>query len=154
MTKLVKDRVGADAMPGRAASALANEIITTQPVLRALSLAAGLHHPAGGGVWSLLSILANNGPMTIKEAAVVRGVSRQYMIRLATQLESDGVVTLERNSENRGFQLHLTAKGEVALMDTSERFARYLAERTADMDQEDIVTAIRVVRDLRGRLKE
>jgi DNA-binding MarR family transcriptional regulator len=135
------------------ASRLAAEILEAQAVLRSISVSRGLQHPTGGGVWSLLSILSERGSLSIRDAAMIRGVSRQYMIKLAGQLEAEGVLELDRGSlETRGFQMHLTAKGKRELGRARQGFEEFLADRTADMEVEKLRAAIEVVADFARRL--
>jgi DNA-binding MarR family transcriptional regulator len=135
------------------ASHLASEIIAANAVLRSISISRGLQHPSGGGVWSLLSILSDRGSLSIRDAAMIRDVSRQYMIKLANQLEADGVLELDRDGpETRGFQMHLTAKGKRELGRAIQQFEDFLADRTADMEVERLRVAIDVVADFAKRL--
>ena len=135
------------------ASHLASEILAAYAVLRSISVSRGLQHSSGSGVWSLLEILSDRGALSIRDAALIRGVSRQYMIKLANQLEAEGVLALERDGpETRGFQMHLTAKGKRELGRAVQRFEDFLADCTADLDVERVRVAIDVIADFTRRL--
>ena len=135
------------------ANHLAKEILAANLVLRSISTSRGLQHPSGSGVWSLLTVLSSRGSLSIRDAATIRGVSRQYMIKLANQLEAEGVLELDRDGpETRGFQMHLSAKGKRELDRVIRRFEDFLADRTADMDGERLRVAIEVVADFAKRL--
>ena len=69
-------------------------------------------HEYGSNVTEIFNLLYQNGPHSISEVARLRGVSRQFVVKLARQFEARGLVSLEPNAmDKRGYIMKLTPEG-------------------------------------------
>jgi len=133
----------------------ANDITDTYFALKQFGEAVGLTHDHGSNISTILSMLFDRGQMTVAEAARIRGVSRQYAIKLAQQLEAEGVIELLRDVPGgRSYHMRLTPTGREQVRARSALFRRVLAERSVDLDLAKIETARGALADFRRRLLE
>jgi DNA-binding MarR family transcriptional regulator len=90
------------------------------------------------GLRSMLLLLARGTPMTLPEIARDRAVSRQFIQRLAREMEARGWIALAPNPRHRRSPLlRLTAAGEAAARGVREREAAVatdLASRLRGVD--------------------
>lgn len=89
------------------------------------ALAERLHGPSGlsAGARSILLLLAKRWPLTLSEIADERGVSRQFIQKVAQPLIAGGLIVAEANPRHvRSPKLRLTQRGEcmVAQVHTRE----------------------------------
>lgn len=95
---------------------LIDEILQTFFELRAAGQRLGLVTQGGNGSWGLLRELKSRGPTTIADLAHTRGVSRQYIQKLAQELMALGWVARGDNpGHQRSYFLLLTATGKKQL---------------------------------------
>ena len=60
---------------------------------------------SGGGLWGLMRMLTDRGPLTLSEVARLRGVSRQYIQKIAVQLAQQGMIRMTPNPRDRRAKL-------------------------------------------------
>ncbi len=81
-------------------------------------------------------------------------VARQRIQRLANQLAEQGRVEFVDNPAHRRSKLvRLTAKGETTVDEISKRLAEWTDQLAAGMDEREIRTALKVIRELRRRVE-
>ena len=69
-------------------------------------------HEYGSNVTEILNLLYQQGPHSISEVARLRGISRQFVVKLARQFEARGLISLEPNAtDKRGYIMKLTREG-------------------------------------------
>ena len=104
----------------------------------------------------VLRNLAANGAMTVPQIAALRPVSRQFVQRVVNALEADGLVARRPNPAHRRSPLVApTDAGRTTLERYAQREAPLLeAARRALRSDEDVETAVSVLRDVRRHLDE
>ena len=122
-----------------------------------LNAVLDLLHDEKEGVASRRGVLRNlaaNGPMTVPQIAALRPVSRQFVQRVVNMLEADGLVVRRPNPAHRRSPLvALTDAGGAMLERYALREAPLLeAARRAVSSDEDVATAVNVLRDVRHHL--
>ena len=69
-------------------------------------------HEYGSNVTEILNLLYQHGPHSISDIARLRGISRQFVVKLARQFEARGLISLEPNAtDKRGYIMKLTREG-------------------------------------------
>ena len=72
----------------------------------------GFFHEYGSNVTEIVNLLYQHGPHSISDIARLRGISRQFVVKLARQFEARGMVSLEPNAaDKRGYIMKLTPEG-------------------------------------------
>jgi DNA-binding MarR family transcriptional regulator len=103
------------------------------------------------GKWGLMRSLRNEGSRTVAHLARARPVARQYVQRLADELEAEGLVEfIDNPAHKRARLLRLTAKG-VKLF---ERLERAEAAWAASIAPRFDARQLRVARAVLARLRE
>lgn len=121
--------------------------------LRAAGQRIGAVAEWGGGTWGMLRTIDEGGPITMAEFARRRGVSRQYIQKIANELIGSGYLELAENPQHkRSGLLTLTAAGRRHLRDLSKRIRRELAGWCAEMDRRDVAIATQTVAEFRRRI--
>jgi len=131
--------------------AFANAISDTYFRLREFGERIGLTHEYGSNVSTVLSMLLDR-EMTVSEVAKIRGVSRQFAIKLARQLEADGIIRLSSRPGSRGYFMQLTPKGVAQVRARSALFRKELAGRSKGLDVATVRLAEEALVDFRHRL--
>ncbi len=141
-----------------AGEALAQVFIEMAPIffrLRALGKTTGLVTPWGGGIWGFLRSLKIEGPQTVPQLARARPVARQRIQRLADEAAAAGLIEFVDNpAHKRSKLLRLTARGEQTFDDLDARMGALADDLARGLDEKDLRTAARVLKQLRERLQE
>ena len=110
---------------------------------------------SGGGLWGLLRILAAEGPKTLSDVARLRGVSRQYIQKLASQLAGDDLIRMTENPADRRSKLMvLTPRGEARFAQLTDQFQAVVRALAPGFRASDLKTAGQTVAKLRGALQD
>lgn len=122
--------------------------------LRAAGKSAGLVTPWGGGIWGFLRSLKLQGPATVPQLARLRPVARQRIQRLADEAAAEGLVAFQDNPAHKRSKLVcLTPKGEAVFAEMDRHLAGMASELAGDLDPAELRTALKVLRQLRDRLR-
>ena len=117
--------------------------------IRAMGQVSGLITSWGGGAFGFLRSLAILGPLTVPQIARMRPTSRQRMQRLADELAADGLVEFLENPQHRRSKLvQLTTAGASQYRDLNERLLAIASDFAAELSEEDVRQASRVVQQL------
>jgi DNA-binding MarR family transcriptional regulator len=144
---------GTGDVDGSAVTEMIIELMQAFFRLRAAGRSMGAVTPSGRGLWGFLRTLARQGPRTVPEIARQRPVSRQRIQRLADDAAADGLVEFVPNPRHKRSRLvRLTAKGERAFADMSDRISAWAGDVAPDLDPRDVAAATRVLRQLRAHL--
>jgi DNA-binding MarR family transcriptional regulator len=134
---------------------LMSEAIATFFLLRAAGKRIGAVTAADGGYWGMLRSLKLEGAQTVPQMARSRPVSRQHIQKLANEMIADGVIELVNNpAHQRSKLLRLTQKGEATFQEIQERIAQEAELFAQDMDVAELEISVRVLRQLREKLKQ
>ncbi len=129
------------------------EILNTFFELRELGKELEMVSESGGGVWGLMRIVHTEGPQTLSEIARYRGVSRQYMQKIASQLENQGYLELLDNpNDGRSKLVRLTKQGERRLDLLDKRFLKIVSSISHDFKKDELSTALDVVLRLKSHI--
>jgi DNA-binding MarR family transcriptional regulator len=106
--------------------------------------------------WQVLGAIAMApGPLPVAHTARNMGLSRQGVQRIANELEADGLIAFAPNPHHaRAKLLIVTAKGERTFAAAMERQRPWAASLGAGLAIDDIRTALKVMRRVRGRLED
>ncbi len=134
-----------------------SELVTVVSLLHfRVSVTAQELHQKGefsGGRRAILSNLKFDGPATVPHLARIRPVSRQFIQKLANEMAAEGLVEFIKNPEHkRSKLLRITAMGERLLANMLEREAKVGIWLARDLDESELQTAARIVRNLRDKL--
>lgn len=116
-----------------------------------------LHGEAGvtTGLRSMLLLLARGTPMTLSEIAQDRAVSRQFIQRLAGEMEGRGWIAFERNPRHRRSpRLRLSPAGEAAARGVRIREAEVVARIAARLAGHDLAAVERTLTALSEALAD
>jgi DNA-binding MarR family transcriptional regulator len=117
--------------------------------IRAVGQKTGLITTWGGGAFGFMRSIALLGPLTVPQIAEMRPTSRQRMQRLADELAAEGLVEFVDNPKHRRSKLvRLTPKGTARYRDLNDRFLSMASTTGADVTDQEIRTALDVVRKL------
>lgn len=131
-------------------SALADELLAAFFDLRAAGQRIGAVAESGGGTWGLMRTIAEEGPVTMADFARRRGVSRQYIQKIANELIARGHLAFESNPKHRrSGLLVLTPSGKRELRDVSARIQRQLAAWARELDGRAVATTTRTISEFR-----
>jgi DNA-binding MarR family transcriptional regulator len=126
--------------------------------LRALGSQLGANAAWGGSYWGMLRSLKLEGPQTVAQIARSRPVPRQSIQKLANEMIQAGLIELVENpAHKRAKLLHLTEKGELTLLELSERITVEIEIFAQELDASelaDLQVAAKVVRNLQCKLKQ
>jgi len=105
------------------------------------------------GKWGLMRTLHDQGPHTVAQVARSRPVARQWVQRLANELEADGLVEFVDNpAHKRAKLLRLTPKGESVLHQMVKRETQWARRIATDFDLRGLRTTRATLRKLRDVL--
>lgn len=123
--------------------------------LRRLGLKAGTVSTQGGGTWSLLQLLATEGPKTVPEIAALRGVTRQHIQVTANELAGKKLIRFADNpAHKRSKRLVITPKGKARLMDMSRKLRSEISGLADDIAPAKIHQLTSTLRKLSARLEQ
>jgi DNA-binding MarR family transcriptional regulator len=124
-------------------------------LLRAAGKQIGAVTASDGGYWGMLRSLKLEGPQTVPQLARSRPVSRQHIQKLANEMVAEGVLEWADNpAHQRSRLLQLTFKGEGSFQEISERIAQVAEGFAEGMNAEELQVSVRVLRQLREKLKQ
>lgn len=122
--------------------------------LRRLGLKAGTISTQGGGTWSLLQLLATEGPKTVPQIAALRGVTRQHIQVTANELADMKLLRFADNpAHKRSKLLVITPKGKAHLLKMSERLRKEIAGLADDIAPAQFSQLTDTLRTLSVRLE-
>lgn len=132
---------------------LLTEVLNTFFHLRAVGQESGMVNAQGGSHWGLMRLLADGGPQTVPQLARQRHVARQYIQRIANELEEQGLVEFAANPAHKRSKLvRLTTAGRAAYDAMNERILALCAEAAHGLAAGKLRDAADLLRDIRGRL--
>jgi DNA-binding MarR family transcriptional regulator len=103
----------------------------------------------------VLQDLARLGPRTVPQLARRRYCSRQHLQALINRLVADGMAELVTNPDHRRSHLvHLTDGGRQTIEAMWRREAELVAALPITSSEDDLLIAVRVLRELRQLLPE
>lgn len=140
---------------GQSLEALVLEILGAFFDLRAMGQELGMVNEWGAGNWGLLRILKEEGAKTVPQVAKMRSVSRQYIQKLANELQEEGLITMIENPiHKRSKLMQLTFSGERKLEELSQQYRDFLANLECRFRPEDVVTSVKTIATFRQLLSE
>jgi DNA-binding MarR family transcriptional regulator len=123
--------------------------------LRVAGQALGLVTDGGQGSWGLLRTLVEGGPVTMADFARSRGVSRQYIQKLAAELIGKGLLRLIPNpADARAGLMALTPRGTQQLSKLDEKLDGVLREMSPSFTGREIAATRATLQRLRERVGE
>lgn len=132
---------------------LLNEIAYTYFPLRAAGDAMTARFGQTTAEWGLLRSLDEKGPMTVAALARSRPVARQWIQRLANQLEKQGLIEFVDNPEHKRAKLmRITPAGTKLLRRIGAAFDDWANEMKKDFDERAMQSTFATLRKLRERL--
>ena len=132
---------------------LLNEIAYTYFPLRAAGDAMTARFGQTTAEWGLLRSLDEKGPMTVAALARSRPVARQWIQRLANQLEKQGLIEFLDNPEHKRAKLmRITPAGTKLLRRIGAAFDNWANEMKKDFDERAMQSTFATLRKLRERL--
>src|SRR5215472_2352183 len=132
---------------------LLNEIAYTYFPLRAAGDVMTARFGQTTAEWGLLRSLDEKGPMTVAALARSRPVARQWIQRLANQLEKQGLIEFIDNPEHKRAKLmRITPAGTKLLRQIGGAFDGWANEMKKDFDERAMQTTLATLRELRERL--
>lgn len=132
---------------------LLNEIAYTYFPLRAGGDAMTARFGQTTAEWGLLRTLYERGPMTVAALARSRPVARQWIQRLANQLERQRLLEFVDNPEHKRAKLmRITPPGTKLLRRIGAAFDQWAGEMKKDFDERAMQTTFMTLRKLRERL--
>ncbi len=104
--------------------------------------------------WQVLGAIAlEQRPLTVAQIARRMGLSRQAVQRVVNELEVAGVLEFSDNPDHKRARLvSMTNKGERAYAKADERQTDWAQGLAAEASQQDILTAVGVLRSVNQRL--
>lgn len=118
--------------------------------LRSAGREVGAVTESGAGSWGLLRLVDEGGPVTMAEVARSRGVTRQYIQKLANELIGSGYLQLVDNPKHRrSGLLTLTPAGRRHLERMSESVRTELQQRCGDLDPSAVAGAVATLAQFR-----
>ncbi len=104
--------------------------------------------------WGLMRTLYELGPHTVAQIARSRPVARQWVQRLANELEADGLVEfIDNPAHKRAKLVRLTSKGEKILHQMIKREAQWARRIATGFDLRALRTTRATLRKLRDVLE-
>jgi DNA-binding MarR family transcriptional regulator len=104
---------------------------------------------------SIVRGLYRDGPATSSEMARQRHVSRQHLQKLVSELRRDGLVALDEDPQDaRAKLVRLTDQGRRLYEGMVERERTLLEYLANGLDEEDLATAVGVLRAVKARLDD
>jgi DNA-binding MarR family transcriptional regulator len=132
---------------------LLNEVAYTYFPLRAAGDAMTARFGQTTAEWGLLRTLNERGPMTVAALARSRPVARQWIQRLANQLEQLRLIEFVDNPEHKRAKLmRITPAGTKLLRRIGDAFDQWAGEMKKDFDERAMQTTFATLRALRERL--
>jgi len=120
--------------------------------LRLAGQRLGLVNQTGGGTWGVLRAAASD-PIGMAELARRRGVSRQYIQKIASSLVEQGYLTLVPNpGDRRSPLMTATRSGKAALAAMDRHLDQALAPLRPQFSARELASATRTIAKLRERL--
>ena len=103
---------------------------------------------------AILEILSAHGSATVPDLAMRLEIKRQYVQLMVNETLAEGLTVARSNPRHkRSTLIALTPKGQGLIEEVVAREKRLLEQMGADMDERDIVTALKLVETLIGKLK-
>jgi DNA-binding MarR family transcriptional regulator len=103
--------------------------------------------------WGLLRSLDEKGPMTVAALARSRPVARQWIQKLANQLEKQRLIEFVDNPDHKRAKLmRITPAGRKLLQRIGGAFDQWTGEMKKDFDERAVRVALKLLRKLRERL--
>lgn len=129
--------------------AAGKQIVAAGPAGETIGAVSG----SGAGTWGLMRTLGTEGPRTVPQIARSRPVARQHIQRMVNELAEQGLVELIDNpAHQRSKLVRLTAKGQAVYDELTASLQRAAEDLARGMDADDLVTTLRVLKDIRQRL--
>jgi len=101
----------------------------------------------------VLQILDEEGPRTVPAIAARQNSSRQNVQIIANRFEREGFVEFSSNpAHKKSDLLHITEKGRKALSASARRETKTLAGLPLELEESDLLSAIKVLRRVRDDL--
>jgi len=133
---------------------LLNQIAYTYFPLRAAGDAMTARFGQTTAEWGLLRTLDEKGPMTVAALARSRPVARQWIQRLANQLEKEQLVEFIDNPEHKRAKLmQITPAGTELLRRISAAFDEWAHEMSSGLDERAMRITLLMLQKLGDRLK-
>lgn len=130
-----------------------NEVAYTYFPLRAAGDAMMERFGQTTAEWGLLRTLDERGPMTAAAVARSRPVARQWIQRLANQLEKQRLIEFIDNPEHRRAKLmRIAPAGTKLLRRITGAFREWANEMESDFDERAMRVTLGILRKLRERL--
>lgn len=130
-----------------------NEVAYTYFPLRAAGDAMTERFGQTTAEWGLLRTLDERGPMTVAALARSRPVARQWIQRLANQLEKQRLIEFIDNPEHQRAKLmRIAPAGTKLLRRISGAFREWANEMESDFDERAMRITLGMLRKLRERL--
>ena len=137
----------------RLLSELLNEVAYTYFPLRAAGDAMTARFGQTTAEWGLLRTLDERGPMTVAALARSRPVARQWIQRLANQLQKDGLIEfIDNPAHKRAKLMRITPAGSKLLRRIGAASNKWANEMGADFDERTMRVTLAMLRKLRERL--
>ena len=128
---------------------LTREIARAYQRLKVFSNRSGIFHDYGGAAAEIISLLYHSGEHSVVEIARIRSVSRQFVVKLARELEAEGTIGLRDDVPGkRGYVLALTEQGRSAWEVRQKQFSDAIATLPVQATAEEI----RMARELLRRI--
>ena len=104
--------------------------------------------------WQVLGVAAQAAtPATVSHIARIMGLARQSVQRVVNDLIREGLVKAQRNPHHaRAPLIVLTAKGQAAYEAASQRRDPWARGLTAEIDETELKTALKVIKALNRAL--
>ncbi|QLF69850.1 MarR family transcriptional regulator [Peteryoungia desertarenae] len=103
---------------------------------------------------AILEILSAHGSATVPDLAMRLEIKRQYVQLMVNETLAEGLTVARPNPRHkRSTLIALTPKGQGLIEEVVAREKRLLEQMGTDMDERDIVTALKLVETLIGKLK-
>lgn len=126
---------------------LTREIARAYQRLKVFTNRSGIFHDYGGAAAEIISLLYHFGQHSVVEIARNRSVSRQFVVKLARELEAEGTITLsDKVPGKRGYVLNLTEHGKRAWEGRQRQFSQAMATLPVKATAEELRSACEVLR--------
>lgn len=144
----IKSHIDPSELPAELADKLHSGAIHLLRKLRREDVSSGLNAPR----LSALSVIVFSGPLSLGDLAAAEQVRPPTMTRIVNALESQGLVTKQRDeADGRSIRLAATPTGKALLMEGRKRRVNALARQIASLsstDQHKLSEAAKILTEL------
>ncbi|WP_022850738.1 MarR family winged helix-turn-helix transcriptional regulator [Limisalsivibrio acetivorans] len=129
--------------------AISQYIFTLNNLLQESGKTVGALSKSGKKIWGLLHILHVNGMLTVPQVARKRAVSRQFIQRLANDLEEEGLVEfIDNPGHKRSKLMRMTPAGLKKYQEILAEIEKTFGELAMQFNLEDADTALNVLEEM------